>query len=226
MNLLMLYNLEFPNSTSSDVEISEIVVNWRIVHLSEGIRSHQFMEELINLHMKRAKRNIFQNNNLQDLSRHTVTDSLQKRENSEVGSENITLEVPRWKRILSMKSQGNLGFNTTASDLIGIRRKDLSDSRPEECKQINYNVSNLPDISVIIIFHNEAWSTLLRTVHSILDRTPDALLKEIILIDDASSYEWLMGPLEDYISHLLKVWKSSAYQVYGMIRALYRLYGK
>lgn len=38
----------------------------------------------------------------------------------------------------------------------------------------------------MICFFNEAFSALLRTVHSVLDRTPPYLLHEIILVDDHS----------------------------------------
>ncbi len=45
---------------------------------------------------------------------------------------------------------------------------------------------DLPRTSVVIVFHNEAWTTLLRTVHSVIDRSPRPLLEEIVLVDDAS----------------------------------------
>lgn len=53
----------------------------------------------------------------------------------------------------------------------------------------------LPTTSVVIVFHNEAWSTLLRTVYSVLHTSPAILLKEIILVDDASTEGEDRGPL-------------------------------
>ncbi|XP_033099065.1 polypeptide N-acetylgalactosaminyltransferase 1-like isoform X2 [Anneissia japonica] len=77
-------------------------------------------------------------------------------------------------------------FNLMASDMISLNRS-LPDVRMEGCKNKVYpHVEKLPDTSVVIVFHNEAWSTLLRTVHSIINRSPRRLIKQIVLVDDAS----------------------------------------
>lgn len=47
--------------------------------------------------------------------------------------------------------------------------------------------SNLPQVSIVFIFVNEALSVILRSIHSAMNRTPHHLLKEIILVDDNSN---------------------------------------
>ena len=48
-------------------------------------------------------------------------------------------------------------------------------------------MSKMPAVSVVIVFYNEARSTLLRTAWSVLDRTDARLVHEIILVDDGSN---------------------------------------
>ena len=53
------------------------------------------------------------------------------------------------------------------------------------CKHIKYP-KNLPNASVVIVFCNEAFSPIVRTAHSIINRTPPEYLHEVILLDDYS----------------------------------------
>lgn len=80
-------------------------------------------------------------------------------------------------------------FNIVASDKVALNRS-VPDVRRATCKARDFRKGGklvLPDASVIIVFHNEAWSTLLRTVHSVINRSARRDLKEVILVDDASN---------------------------------------
>uniref|UniRef100_A0A4X2KCF3 Polypeptide N-acetylgalactosaminyltransferase 10 n=1 Tax=Vombatus ursinus TaxID=29139 RepID=A0A4X2KCF3_VOMUR len=76
------------------------------------------------------------------------------------------------------------GFNIFISDKIALNRS-LPDIRHPNCNNKLY-LEKLPNTSIIIPFHNEGWSSLLRTVHSVLNRSPPELVAEIVLVDDFS----------------------------------------
>lgn len=91
------------------------------------------------------------------------------------------------------------GFDLAKSNSMPLDR-EVPDSRPEDCKKLSYP-SGMPKVSVIIIFYNEALSTLLRNVVSVLNRSPPELLGEIVLVDDNST----LPQLELLGSHLAKL---------------------
>lgn len=75
-------------------------------------------------------------------------------------------------------------YNEFVSSLIPLDRY-LPDIRSDYCKNVIYS-TNLPKATVVIIFHNESWSMLLRTIHSILNRSSKDLIEGITLVDDCS----------------------------------------
>lgn len=91
-------------------------------------------------------------------------------------------------------------LNKALSDFLPPRRV-LPEVRHPMCLQ-QHPASGLPTASVILCFHDEAWPLLLRTVHSILDTAPKALLQEIIIVDDLSQQEQLKSALSDYVARL------------------------
>ena len=52
-----------------------------------------------------------------------------------------------------------------------------------------YDVTTLPSASVVVCYYHEEFWTLLRTIHSVIDRTPKNLLHEIILVNDQSDID-------------------------------------
>ena len=113
------------------------------------------------------------------------------------------------------------GFNVTASEHVSFDR-EIEDTRPNACTHKEYDIDSLPDASIIIPFYNEALPMLLRTVHSILNRSPEPLIREIILVDDMSSRDNLKEPLERYVKLLPKTKLLRNRKREGLIRSRLR----
>ncbi|XP_044052907.1 polypeptide N-acetylgalactosaminyltransferase 9 [Siniperca chuatsi] len=115
------------------------------------------------------------------------------------------------------------GYNAQLSDRISLDRS-IPDYRPKKCKLLTYP-EDLPQISVVFIFVNEALSVILRSVHSVVNHTPAHLLKEIILVDDNSDSVELKFNLDQYVNKrypgLVKIVRNSKRE--GLIRA--RIHG-
>ncbi|VDM27308.1 unnamed protein product [Toxocara canis] len=134
-------------------------------------------------------------------------------EHGEMGEPvNVDLDLPEVRRAMN-----EFGFNTYVSEMISLNRS-VPDVRMEECKYWHYP-EDLPTASVVIVFHNEGWSPLMRTVHSVLLRSPPYLIKEIILVDDFSDKGHLKDRLDKYIKQFngkVKVVRNSERE--GLIR--------
>jgi len=121
-------------------------------------------------------------------------------------------------------------FNEYQSSLLPLDR-EIPDTRVGECKAITWDIKPMLAHSVIICFVNEAWSTLLRTIVSVINRTPPSLLAEIILVDDCSDATWLGGTgvpkvrsyVKENFDKEIKFQILSAPKRLGLIRA--RLFG-
>ncbi|KAM6177803.1 polypeptide N-acetylgalactosaminyltransferase 5 [Rhynchocyon petersi] len=125
--------------------------------------------------------------------------------------------VPRGKEKEAERRWKEGNFNVYLSDLIPVDRA-IEDTRPTGCaEQLVHN--NLPTTSVIMCFVDEVWSTLLRSVHSVLNRSPPHLIKEILLVDDFSTKDYLKENLDKYMSHFPKVRILRLKERHGLIRA-------
>ncbi|XP_068193173.1 probable polypeptide N-acetylgalactosaminyltransferase 8 isoform X2 [Antennarius striatus] len=92
------------------------------------------------------------------------------------------------------------GYNVFLSDRLSLNRV-IPDTRPHRCADKMYP-EDLPNISVVLIYLDEALSVIKRAIYSIIDKTPAHLLKEIILVDDHSHNNDLMEKLDDYINSI------------------------
>ncbi|XP_058065425.1 putative polypeptide N-acetylgalactosaminyltransferase 9 [Anopheles bellator] len=112
----------------------------------------------------------------------------------------------------------NQGLNQYSSDLMAVRRR-LPEVRDAWCREPGRFPANLPPASIVVVFYNEPWSVLVRTVHSILDRSPAELVHEVVLVDDFSYLPHLKTQLDDYFAPYSKVRILRAPERLGLIRA-------
>ena len=92
--------------------------------------------------------------------------------------------IPNHLREESKKRFKENQFNIVASDLMALNRS-INDQRSSRCRSHEFP-PDLPTTSIVIVFHNEGNSTLLRTLTSIIGKSPIEYIHEIILVDDAS----------------------------------------
>lgn len=134
-----------------------------------------------------------------------------------VGQFGQPARVPRDEELESKRRWSEGYFNVFLSEQIPIDRA-IPDTRPQTCSEILVH-DDLPSTSVIFCFVDEVWSTLLRSVHSVLNRSPPQLLKEIILVDDYSTKDYLKKQLDVYMSQFPKVRIIRLKERQGLIRA-------
>ena len=118
----------------------------------------------------------------------------------------------------------HFAYNSLVSKRLGFHR-ELNDTRHKQCKDKTFP-ENLPSSSVIICFYNEDFYTLMRSVYSVIRRSPSNLIKEIILIndhsEDASIIEAVNTELKD-TPELGVVRMLTPHERLGLIRA--RIFG-
>lgn len=99
---------------------------------------------------------------------------------------------------LGEKQLATISLNEELSEHLSYNRT-TPDTRHAMCRKKKFDLSVLGTTSVIVIFFNEPYSVLVRTIHSVLNTSPPQLLKEIILVDDSSTNQELHGKLDYYI---------------------------
>lgn len=116
-----------------------------------------------------------------------------------LGDKGVSVTLDGESKVIGEKDVAKIALNEELSKHLSYNRT-TPDARNPLCKSKKYNLETLPTASVVIIFYNEPYSVLLRTVHSVLNTADKLILKEIILVDDGSNAEELKDKLDYYIS--------------------------
>lgn len=135
------------------------------------------------------------------------------------GEDGHAVIIPEELKLESKKRFKENQFNIVASELTALNRT-VPDQRSEACRLKKYPV-DLPTTSIIIVFHNEGKTTLLRGLTSLIRNSPIQYIKEIILVDDASeARDYLHDELDTFLETLpvkTKIFRNK--ERLGLIRA-------
>ena len=79
----------------------------------------------------------------------------------------------------------------------------------------------MPNEKIDTVFHNEGFTTLMRTVHSVINYSPPELLYEVVMVDDGSTRDYIAhGAIGEYIKRfngIVKLYHNNKRE--GLIRA-------
>jgi len=129
---------------------------------------------------------------------HSIRLDLQKQQ-SGLGDDGVAVHLKGSAKARGDKIYKKIALNEELSEQLSYNRT-VGDHRNPLCLHQQYDdPSTLPTASVVIIFFNEPYSVLIRTVHSTLNTCNHKALKEIILVDDGSDNAELAGKLDHYV---------------------------
>lgn len=127
-----------------------------------------------------------------------------------ISSDNVTLQST------SLETEAK-----TLSESVNLTTSHSVDSVSKSNSLIIKNVISLK-ASIVICYYNEAPSALLRTIYTVLKRSPIHLIEEIIIVDDFSNLEYHFDTFKSFINtNLVKLVRTAKRE--GLIRA--RLFG-
>lgn len=115
-----------------------------------------------------------------------------------LGNEGEPVVLSGEAKIIGDRQLTKIALNEELSETLSYNRT-VQDARNPLCHKQIFNLDTLPTSSVVIIFYNEPYSVLLRTVHSVLNTVDKRILKDVILVDDASTHPELHGKLDYYL---------------------------
>ncbi|XP_062970908.1 probable polypeptide N-acetylgalactosaminyltransferase 8 [Cynocephalus volans] len=165
--------------------LSQLEVN--LQHLEESMKLAMKQQENVNNTLQKVKDEVHP---VQKVAKAKTSDT-EKHKSPKKLFPNSQL-FKQWGEDLSEAQQKvaqdlfqKFGYNAYLSNQLPLNRT-IPDTRHSRCLQKTYS-PQLPSLSVVLIFMNEALSIIERAVTSVIHRTPSQLLKEIILVDDFSS---------------------------------------